>query len=49
MESLRHAVYTYVVPRVVGTKYLDEEEAFRLFANTEDLYFMVRKRALLRH
>lgn len=36
--NMRDVIERYMVTRTVGSKVLDDEETFRLFANTEDLY-----------
>ncbi len=42
VQNMRGIVERYILPRTVGTKFLDDEEAFELFANTEELYRLNR-------
>ncbi len=40
---MRGIVESYVRPGQVGSKFLDDEESFALFANTEELFLLHRE------
>jgi hypothetical protein len=42
VHNMRGIVERYILPRTVGTKFLDDEEAFELFANTEEIFQLNR-------
>ncbi len=42
VQNMRGIVERYILPRTVGTKFLDDEEAFQLFANTEEIFQLNR-------
>ena len=42
VQNMRGIVERYILPRTVGTKFLDDEEAFELFANTEEIFQLNR-------